>query len=87
MSESQRNLDDVADAVPVVCRLLRTKASFGSEEGATWQRGDSTTDVFWCLNTMEVFGPDETYCHASTCRSGRACFQVPRGYAEEDLIG
>lgn len=70
--------------LPVVCRLLRTKSSFGSEEGATWQHGESTTDVFWCLNTMEVFGPDETYTHASTCRSGRACFQVPHTEASDD---
>jgi hypothetical protein len=74
MSEKEKPL-------PVVCRLLRTKASFGSEQGASWQRGDSNTDVFWCLNTMESVGPDDSFVHAHECRKGRACFQVP---AEHD---
>ena len=67
--------------LPVVCRLLRTKSSFGSEQHASWQRGDSSTDVFWCLNTMEAFGPDDGFAHPHECTGGRACFQVP---AEHD---
>ena len=72
-------------ALPVVCRLLRTKAAFGSEQNASWQRGDSNTDVFWCLNTMEAFGPDDGFVHAHECRKGRACFQLPKDQ-EDDLI-
>jgi hypothetical protein len=62
--------------LPIVCRLLRTKAAFGSEEHATWMNGDSTTDTFWCLNTMEAFGPDEDYAHPHRCGGERACFQA-----------
>ena len=76
MSEEKKPL-------PVVCRLLRTKSAFGSEQGASWQRGDSNTDVFWCLNTMESFGPDDGFAHAHECRKGRACFQVPPEHDEE----
>ncbi len=68
--------------LPVVCRLLRTKSAFGSEQGASWQRGDSGTDVFWCLNSMECFGPDEGHVHPHACKSGRSCFQDPHEQAD-----
>ena len=78
MSEKEKPL-------PVVCRLLRTKSAFGSEQGASWQCGDSNTDVFWCLNTMETFGPDDGFAHARECRKGRACFQVPAQHEDDPI--
>ena len=66
--------------LPTVCRLLRTKTSFGAgEEGALWKLGRSTTAAYWCLATMEPFGPDESFCHPHACAAGRACFQPPEG--------
>jgi hypothetical protein len=64
---------------PVVCRLLRTKTSFGSFVGNlhAWQTGASTTAVYWCLNTMETAGPDDDYAHPHACRAGRTCFEEP----------
>lgn len=66
--------------LPVVCRLLRTKTSFGSiQPGAPdWQSGDSMTATYWCLQTMETAGLDGGYAHAHTCREGRSCFVGPR---------
>ncbi len=61
-----------------VCRMLRTKTAFGTydeEDLDPWQMGTSTTAVFWCLGTMATAGPDDMYCHPSTCREGRGCFQ------------
>ena len=46
-----------------------------------WQSGESTTAVFWCLRTMETAGPDDAYCHPSTCQSGRACCAPARHQA------
>jgi hypothetical protein len=59
--------------VPRVCRMLRTKTSFGASN--EWKRGESPTAVYWCLATMEAFGADDGYCHPTACRKGRACFE------------
>jgi hypothetical protein len=74
-------MSDSADreSVPVVCRMLRTKMSFGSVEtgGPDWRTGDSTTAAYWCLCTMESAGPDDDFAHARKCREGRRCFVGP----------
>jgi hypothetical protein len=62
--------------LPKVCRLLRTKTSYGAgERGAEWKRGESTTAVYWCLATMESFGADDGFCHPHECVKGRTCFE------------
>jgi hypothetical protein len=61
---------------PRVCRLLRTKSAFGADAtGARWRRGESTTAAYWCLGTMECFGPDESWVHPHVCAAGRRCSQ------------
>lgn len=62
-----------------VCRRLRTKRAFGSFHGNlySWQSGDSTTAVYWCLRTMETVGPDDGFAHPHACTSGRECFVPP----------
>ena len=64
------------EPLPNVCRLLRTKTSYGtSERGAEWKRGDSPTAVYWCLATMEAFGADDNFCHPHACVRGRSCWE------------
>jgi hypothetical protein len=64
------------EKLPNVCRLLRTKTAYGTDErGATWKRGESSTAVYWCLATMEPFGVDDNYCHPHSCVRGRSCYQ------------
>ena len=65
--------------IPVVCRFLRTKHSFGTFEGdlAPWQAGLSTTACYWCLRTMETAGPDDGLAHPHRCGEGRCCFEGP----------
>ena len=66
------------EELPRVCRLLRTKTAFGADAaGALWKLGESTTAAYWCLGTMEAFGPDDSYVHAHVCTEGRRCFQDP----------
>jgi hypothetical protein len=76
--------NDTPRAKPHVCCLLRTKTAFGSymletdeagDDQPTWQDGNSTTAVFWCLKTMDTFGPDDAAAHAKSCRAGRECFR------------
>ena len=71
--------DGVTAESACVCRRLRTKRSFGSYQGNlySWQSGDSTTAVYWCLRTMETVGPDDGYAHPHACLSGRDCFDPP----------
>ena len=43
------------------------KSVYGAVEDDTeWQLGTSSTEVYWCLATMEAFGPDDGYAHATT---------------------
>jgi hypothetical protein len=73
------NATDAAAEDSCVCRRLRTKKAFGSFHGNlySWQSGDSTTAVYWCLRTMETVGPDDGYAHPHACLSGRDCFDPP----------
>jgi hypothetical protein len=74
----------VNSRLPIVCRKLRTKQAFGAiaPGPVDWREGDSTTDVFWCLKTMETWGPDDEFAHARRCVSGRACFEAPEAEGE-----
>ena len=67
------------ERLPVVCRMLRTKMSFGAlQSGAPdWRRGESTTACYWCLRTMEPAGPDGNYAHPHNCQDGRTCYRPP----------
>ncbi len=62
--------------LPVLCKYLRCKSGHGAVEDDTeWQLGTSPTEAYWCLATMEPFGPDDSYAHAVVCRSGRGCYR------------
>ena len=64
--------------VPVVCRRLRTKAAFfNTPDAPPWQAGESTSAVYWCLGTMETWGPDEGLAHPHCCKENRSCFKAP----------
>jgi hypothetical protein len=63
--------------LPVLCKFLRCKSAYGSMPGEdnTWQLGTSSTEVYWCLATMEAFGPDDSYAHATVCQGVRGCYR------------
>ena len=62
--------------LPVLCKFLRCKSGYGaSEHNTAWQLGTSTTEAYWCLATMEAFGPDDSYAHATVCQGGRGCYR------------
>jgi hypothetical protein len=78
MREFMDEEDDVVAAadLPQVCDALRTKNAFGNHVGyRPWQKGESSTAVYWCLQTMSTTGPDEMYVHPRQCCSGRRCFR------------
>lgn len=65
-------------APPDLCRKLRTKMMFMSlvnDAGAAIaQHGESSTDVYWCLSTMECAGPDGGLAHKDLCGKDRDCY-------------
>jgi hypothetical protein len=77
MREFMEDDDDAVAAVelPQVCDALRTKNAFGNHIGyRPWQKGESSTAVYWCLNTMSTAGPDDQLVHPRRCCCGRECF-------------
>jgi hypothetical protein len=55
-----------------ICRRLRTKTSYGTFIGSPtfWESGESTTAVYWCLDTMGSAGPDDHIAQALQRRTG-----------------
>ena len=52
--------------LPVLCKFLRCKSSYGAvEDDVDWRLGTAPNEVYWCLATMEVFSSDDSYAHAT----------------------
>ena len=61
---------------PTVCRHLRSKGAgviYG--EPVRWHNGYFSSAVFWCLQTADALGPDDSFVHPHACVMDRACFQ------------
>lgn len=67
--------------LPVVqsspCRHLRSKGMYVYTDG---QSGESHDDydntIYWCLKTMQAFGPDDDQVDGGQCRNpGRSCYE------------
>jgi hypothetical protein len=72
MSETQPQRQRVE--LPVLCKYLRCKSAYGAiVDNTAWQEGTDGNEVYWCLATMEAFGPDDGYTHATVCRGARSC--------------
>jgi len=62
--------------LPVLCKFLRCKSGYGAiVDNTAWQLGTSSTEAYWCLATMEAFGPDDSYAHATVCQGSRSCYR------------
>jgi hypothetical protein len=60
-----------------ICSYLRTKNAYGdvvSAESPRWaEAGDHPTDCYWCLKTMQAWGPDSAPASLSSCGPERSC--------------
>ncbi len=73
---TEKPTNDPRVELPVLCKYLRCKSGYGAALDSTdWQLGTSSTEVYSCLATMEAFGPDDSYAHATGGRSGRSCYR------------
>lgn len=63
-----------------VCRYLRAKNPYGSEEGGEnpWYDLDRSNTIFWCVRTQGPVGPDGGYAGLPKCTEGRRCYAAPR---------
>ena len=66
--------DDVErPALGPVCAMLRTKKMHvhGHLHSAAWR--SSSTAQYWCLRTMQDFGPDDDFACPEDCQTSRRC--------------
>ena len=62
---------------PDVCPLLRTKSlalNTHYEPTVFEERAHSNVAVFYCVKTMNGFGPDDLDIGPAECRSDRSCW-------------
>lgn len=61
-----------------LCVHLRSKNMYtdvDSEPGRPRDTSTEMTEVFWCVRTMNLCGPDDCLAGSEACRRGRACFE------------
>jgi hypothetical protein len=72
------------DGLPVVdpvlgppCRHLRNKGMYVYTDGSGGESHDGYDNtIFWCLQTMKEFGPDEDLVDGRECRNPeRSCYE------------
>jgi hypothetical protein len=74
MSETTRRRTD-----QLPCLDLRTKTLYYGTDGDVPEIVDgSDTAVYWCLKTMQAFGPDGGEARPGVCGADRACCSPPR---------
>jgi len=65
-----------AGVAAVRCRHLRTKKSYLAAERIREDSGlPGSTDVYWCLKTLRVSGPDDGLATPQDCVPSRECFE------------
>ena len=61
---------------PAVCIRLRTKGGWVPYgERVTWDSGFVPNAIFWCVDTAEPVGPDDSQVHPHACTAGRCCYR------------
>lgn len=57
------------------CRFLRTKSMYVFTDGSGDDHGDDNS-IFWCLQTMKNYGPDDDFVDRQGCCDGsRSCHE------------
>lgn len=62
----------------VPCRHLRSKGMYVYTDGISGEPKDEENDnsIYWCLNTMKSFGPDDDFVDGRECRNpSRSCYE------------
>jgi hypothetical protein len=77
MSSADFNELPVVDASTPPCRHLRNKGMYVYTDGVEDDpNADHDTTIYWCLQTMKGFGPDDEFVDARECRmASRSCYE------------
>jgi hypothetical protein len=79
MSSADPNESDlpVIDPAGPPCRHLRHKGMYVYTDGSGGEvHDDYDSTMYWCLQTMKGFGPDDDFVGAEDCRnSSRSCYE------------
>ena len=73
--------DPSAVELPMVeeapCRHLRHKGMYVYTDGISHEAHEGYDNtIYWCLNTMKSFGPDDDMVDGQGCRNpGRTCYE------------
>jgi hypothetical protein len=76
MSDDSLNPElPVVQAIP--CRHLRSKGMYVYTDGSQdHTHEDYDSSIYWCLQTMKGFGPDDDQVHREDCcNSSRSCYE------------
>jgi hypothetical protein len=59
------------------CRHLRSKGMYVYTDGISGEEHDGYDNtIFWCLETMKGYGPDEDFVGREECRNpSRSCYE------------
>lgn len=61
---------------PLVCTRLRTKGGWVPYgERVTWEAGFIANAIFWCIETGDPVGPDDSPVHPHRCTAVRPCYR------------
>ena len=56
------------------CRHLRTKGMYVYTDGQ--DQDDYDSSIYWCMQTMKNFGPDDDFVSGAECRNAsRPCYE------------
>ena len=78
---SDFNAEPQPPELPIVreapCRYLRNKGMYVYTDGISGEsHEDYDNTIYWCLNTMKSFGPDDEMVDGHDCRNpGRSCYE------------
>jgi hypothetical protein len=79
MDPQAENTDHDMNPIPRdICPRFMTKTMTLNPEhrrSPEEDRSQSCTAHFWCVRTMEVFGPDDQDVFPDDCRPGRSCYE------------
>jgi hypothetical protein len=67
----------VIETLSVPCRHLRSKGMYVYTDGTNEETAeDFDSTVYWCLQTMKSFGPDDDMVGGRECRdAARSCYE------------
>ena len=77
MSSPENAEPPVVEKPAPLCRHLRNKGMYVYTDGLGGESNeDYDNSIFWCLQTMKGFGPDEDIVGRDDCRDpGRPCYE------------